>query len=227
MNAILILQSEVRRYIAQKQMRRYRLEEKMYREAEQERNEEEKRLIPTLGVKRAKEEAEKKYHERLRVLQHEIHEQERLEQQHAKEKRLLMEKRTYADDNELFNEFSSAGDERISPTRRPKSTTTGGMQSTLGNMPESMGNIERIDKSLPLPHYDEDLREYTFTKFASTYFQGNATSYFTKKTLKQPLLAIKSERDQLVRSYNENSRYISLFLLGSFGYLDHNSSIYV
>ncbi|CAF1306532.1 unnamed protein product, partial [Rotaria sordida] len=33
--------------------------------------------------------------------------------------------------------------------------------------------------------------------FASTYFQGNATPYFTRKTLKQPLLAIKSERDQL------------------------------
>ena len=72
------------------------------------------------------------------------------------------------------------------------------MQSTLGNMPHSVDNVERIDKPLPLPHQDEDLKEYTFTKFASTYFQGTATPLFTKKTLKQPLLAIKSERDQLV-----------------------------
>jgi myosin-7 len=197
MNAILILQSEVRRHIAQKQMRRYRLQEKMYREAEQERYEEEKRLIPTLGVKRAKEEAQKKYQERLKVVEREIHEQERLEQQRAKEKRLLMERRNYTDENDLFNNMFPSSDERTTPMHRPKTSTTGGMQSTLGNIPQSMDNIERIDKPLPLPHQDEDLREYTFAKFASTYFQGNATPYFTKKTLKQPLLAIKSERDQL------------------------------
>jgi len=198
MNAILILQSEVRRHIAQKQMRRYRIEEKMYREAEQERYAEEKRLIPTLGVKRAKEEAERKYQERLKTLERQIQEQERLEQQRAKEKRIIIE-RNYADDNDIFNNmFPSSSDERSTPVHRSKPVTAGGMQSTLGNIPQSMDNIERIDKPLPLPNQDEDLREYTFAKFASTYFQGNATPYFTKKTLKQPLLAIKSERDQLV-----------------------------
>ena len=180
-------------------MRRYRIEDKMYREVEQERYDEEKRLIPTLGAKRAKEEAERKYQERLKVLQREIYEQERLEQQRAKEKRLLMERKTYADDSDVFNNmFPSGSDERTSPVRRPKTSTTGGMQSTLGNMPQSTDNIEQIDKPLPLPYQDEDLREYTFAKFASTYFQGNATPQFTKKTLRQPLLAIKSERDQLV-----------------------------
>ncbi|UJR09223.1 hypothetical protein I4U23_013470 [Adineta vaga] len=198
LNAIVILQSEVRRHIAQKQMRRYRLEEKMYREAEQERYEEEKRLIPTLGAKRAKEEAERKYQERLKLFQREIHEQERLDQQRAKEKRLLMETKTYTDENDLFNNmFPSSSDERTTPVYRPTATTAGGMHTTLGNMPQSTDNIERIDKPLPLPYQDEDLREYTFAKFASTYFQGNATPHFTKKTLKQPLLAIKSERDQL------------------------------
>ncbi|CAF0829323.1 unnamed protein product [Rotaria sordida] len=198
LNSILILQSEVRRHIAQKQIRRYRIEEKMYREAEQERYEEEKRLITTLGVKRAKEEAERKYQERLKFLENEIHEQERLEQQRAKEKRLLMERKTYTDENDLFNNmFPSNNDERTTPIHRPSTITTGGMQSTLGNMPQLNDNIERIDKPLPLPDQDEDLKEYTFAKFASTYFQGNATPQFTKKTLKQPLLAIKSERDQL------------------------------
>jgi myosin-7 len=180
-------------------MRRYRIKEKMYREAEQERNEDEKRLIPTLGVKRAKEEAERKYQERLKSLERQIQEQERLEQQRAKEKRLLMERKNHADDNDIFNNmFPSSSDERSTPVHRTKPVTAGGMQSTLGNIPQSMDNIERIDKPLPLPNQDEDLREYTFAKFASTYFQGNATPYFTKKTLKQPLLAIKSERDQLV-----------------------------
>jgi myosin VIIa len=199
LNAILVLQSEVRRHIAQKQLRRFRIEEKMFREAEHERIEDEKRLATTLGVKRAKEEAERKYQERLKVLEHDIHEQERLEQQRAKEKRLLMERKTYTDENDLFNNmFPSTADERSTTIHRPNTMPTGGMQSTLGNMPHSSDNIERIDKPLPLPDQDEDLREYTFAKFASTYFQGNATPQFTKKTLKQPLLAIKSERDQLV-----------------------------
>ncbi|CAF3514389.1 unnamed protein product [Rotaria sp. Silwood1] len=209
LNAILILQSEVRRHIAQKQIRRYRIEEKMYREAEQERYEEEKRLIATLGVKRAKEEAERKYQERLKLLEHEIHEQERLEQQRAKEKRLLMERKHYTDENELFNNmFPSNNDERTTPIHRPSTVTTGGMQSTLGNMPQSNDNIERIDKPLPLPDQDEDLKEYTFAKFASTYFQGNATPQFTKKTLKQPLLAIKSERDQLKLVHVQHQHYL-------------------
>ena len=184
-------------------MRRYRIEEKMYREAEQERYAEEQRLIPTLGVKRAKEESEKKYQERLKLLENEIHEQERLEQQRAKEKRLLMERKHDTDENDLFNNmFPSNSDERMSKLiQSPRIVTTGGMQSTLGNIPQSMDNIERIDKPLPLPDQDEDLREYTFAKFASTYFQGNATHCFTKKTLKQPLLTIKSERDQLVCIY--------------------------
>ena len=228
LNAILVLQSEVRRHIAQKQMRRFRIEEKMFREAEHERSEEEKRLVPSLGAKRAKDEAERKYQERLKALEHEIQEQERLEQQRAKEKRLLMERKTYTDENDLFNNmFPSSQDERSTPVHRPSTVATGGMQSTLGNMPQSLDNIERIDKPLPLPDQDEDLKEYTFAKFASTYFQGNATPQFTKKTLKQPLLAIKSERDQLV------SRLLSLWdsmlisLSGCSGHLDHDSSIHV
>jgi myosin-7 len=212
-NSILILQSEVRRHIAQKQMRRYRIEEKMFREAEQERYEEEKRLIPTLGTKRAKEEAERKYQERLKLLEREIHEQERLEQQRAKEKRLLMERKNYTDENDLFNNmFPSNNDERTIPIHHPSSMATGGMQSTLGNMPQSMDNIERIDKPLPLPDQDEDLKEYTFAKFASTYFQGNAAPHFTKKTLKQPLLTIKSERDQLVSLIEKKTKKIYVII---------------
>jgi myosin-7 len=44
---------------------------------------------------------------------------------------------------------------------------------------------------------DENLDEYIFTKFAATYFQGNASAEYTKKPLKQSLLPLKSEGDQL------------------------------
>ena len=44
---------------------------------------------------------------------------------------------------------------------------------------------------------DENLDEYIFTKFAATYFQGNASAEYTKKALKQSLLPLRSEGDQL------------------------------
>jgi len=90
------------------------------------------------------------------------------------------------------------------------------MHSTLGNMPHSMDNIERIDKPLPLPNQNEDLREYTFAKFASTYFQGNATPHYSKKTLRRPLLAIKSERDQLWKINNFLIFLVQMVYLNSF-----------
>lgn len=201
--AILLLQRHIRRNNAEKHFRRHRLEQRLYDEAEEERAREEQRLIPQLGAKRAREEAERKYQERLRSVQRDLAEEERREEQRAKERRALAEqerrRRNETDENDLFNSmFPTTGHERSSSRQRPTtSTATSGMQSTLGHMPSSSSNVERIDKALPMPNLDEDLREYTFAKFASTYFQGNATPAFTKKTLKQPLLTLKSERDQL------------------------------
>jgi myosin-7 len=56
------------------------------------------------------------------------------------------------------------------------------------------------EMSLPVPEEDEDISDYKFAKFAATYFQGsNATHTYVRRTLKQPLLPLKNEGDQLVR----------------------------
>jgi myosin-7 len=44
----------------------------------------------------------------------------------------------------------------------------------------------------------EDLSEYKFQKFATTYFQGNVTHQYSKKPLKHPLLPLQTQGDQLV-----------------------------
>uniref|UniRef100_A0A8D3DIJ4 Myosin VIIA n=1 Tax=Scophthalmus maximus TaxID=52904 RepID=A0A8D3DIJ4_SCOMX len=44
---------------------------------------------------------------------------------------------------------------------------------------------------------DEDLSEYTFSKFAATYFQGLSTHTYIRRPLKQPLLFHEDEGDQL------------------------------
>ena len=225
--AIRTLQSAVRRYIAQQRLRRFRLEEDLYREAARERDNEEQRLLPTMGARRAREEAERKYQERIRAIKRDLDQREDQERHVAKQKRRLMEQNSEIDEHDVFNQMfpSHPDDDSRSRTRSKIRSTAGGMHSTLDHMPSSSGSNERIDRSFPLPKVDEDLAEYTFAKFATTYFQGNATGTFTKKTLKQPLLALKSERDQLV------SRRIfidlkNVFFLGGIGHLDNYTSIY-
>jgi myosin-7 len=56
-----------------------------------------------------------------------------------------------------------------------------------------------IDSSLPLPmpEDEEDISQYKFSKFAATYFQGNATHTYIRCVLKQSLLPLKNDGDHL------------------------------
>ncbi len=65
LNAILKIQSGVRKYIALKAYKRMRLENEKRMEVERFKMEEQKRLELQLGAKRAKQEAERSYNERL------------------------------------------------------------------------------------------------------------------------------------------------------------------
>ena len=53
--------------------------------------------------------------------------------------------------------------------------------------------------SIPLPAEEEDLSEYKFSKFAATYFQGQATPTYIKRQLPTPLLGLKTQQDRVVR----------------------------
>ena len=47
-----------------------------------------------------------------------------------------------------------------------------------------------------IPENEEDISNYKFTKFASTYFQGNTNAFYIRRPLKQPLLNLKGAADQ-------------------------------
>lgn len=49
---------------------------------------------------------------------------------------------------------------------------------------------------------DDDLDEYSFSKFASMYFQGAATPTHIRQKLRQPLLYHEDEEDILVLLFN-------------------------
>ena len=51
---------------------------------------------------------------------------------------------------------------------------------------------------MPMATEEEDLSEYKFSKFAATYFQGQATPTYIKRQLKQPLLGLKTQQDRVV-----------------------------
>ena len=178
MSAILRIQSGVRKYIAQKRYRRVKLDAEQRQEAERFKLEEQKRLELQVGAKRAKQEAEKSYHERLQQLEAEKREAERRERDQVKRKRDLIlnanqQSDVVKDDTNLVDEMFS--------TILPHQNQAGVHQGEL------------IMDSIPRLKGDENLEEYVFSKFAATYFQGNATPEYTKKPLKQSLLPLKSE----------------------------------
>lgn len=48
---------------------------------------------------------------------------------------------------------------------------------------------------------EEDVSEFTFQKYAATYFQGNITHKYSRRQLKQTLLPMKHDGDKAVRAH--------------------------
>lgn len=63
-----------------------------------------------------------------------------------------------------------------------------------------LDDIPMMEDNVPEEDYD-DLDEYSFSKFASMYFQGAATPTHIRQRLRQPLLYHEDEGDVLVLSY--------------------------
>ena len=182
MNAILKIQAGVRKYIAVKSYKRMKLEAEKRLEVERFKLEEQKRLELQLGAKRAKQEAERSYNERMQQLEMEKRELERRDKDEVRKKRDLIQNAKIHNQNDTVKDDNNLVDE---------------MFSTI--LPQNASNPqgEIIMDSIPRPKTDENLDEYIFSKFAATYFQGNATPEYSKKPLKQSLLTLKSEGDQL------------------------------
>ncbi len=134
-----------------------------------------------MGAKRAKEEAERSYKERIFQMEQEKRDAERREKDEVRKKRDLIQNAKQndfvKDDNNLVDEMFST----ILPHQHMHNPQNG----------------EIIENSIPRLKTDENLDEYVFSKFAATYFQGNATPEYSKRPLKQSLLPLKSEGDQL------------------------------
>jgi myosin-7 len=71
----------------------------------------------------------------------------------------------------------------------------------FADLPEGAGDEEGFGfdgftDSRIIPEDEDDITNFKFTKFASTFFQGNANAFYIRRPLKQPLLGHKSEADR-------------------------------
>lgn len=74
-------------------------------------------------------------------------------------------------------------------------------------------DIDELPMEEDLPQEDDDdLDEYSFSKFASMYFQGAATPSHIRQRLRQPLLYHEDEGDVLVLLFNHFKSLFQLFL---------------
>ena len=152
----------MRKYIAQKSYKRIKLESEKRMEAERFKLEEQKRLELQVGAKRAKQEAERSYNERLQQLEQEKRDAELREKDQVKKKRDLIQNAN--NQNDYVKDDTNLVDEMFSTILPHQSA--GGPQGEI------------IVDSIPRLKGDENLEEYVFSKFAATYFQAYSFLWF-------------------------------------------------
>ncbi|XP_035827560.1 myosin-VIIa [Aplysia californica] len=206
MLAVVQIQASVRTLLAQKKLRRLRIEYEMKMEAERIRKEEEAALKKKMNAKKAKEEADRHHVARLQAIEREVEEKEQIQRMEAQQKKTQAEdaERRLNDPvndsklevdydvvvDDLFN-FANQSDGRNMEGHEPEHFKD--LKVAPG---QSNGYIDG-DAMPRMIEEEEDLTEYKFSKFAAMYFQGNATHTNIRKALRQPLLQLSSEGDQL------------------------------
>ncbi|XP_028966812.1 myosin-VIIa [Galendromus occidentalis] len=197
--AVIVIQSFIRMLICKKLYQRMRIEQGAQLEAMRLRDQEEMTLSKQFGPKKAKEIAEKKYRERLaaiynRQVEEDVEVRKILEMKKAAI--LDAEKRQDEplDDSKLvdvifdFLPRSDSVNEQAGPTAFKDLE----MPRDANLNSEAEGSIP----SVPQDH-SEDLSQYTFQKFAATYFQGVQTHIYQKKPIKQSLLPLPTHGDTM------------------------------
>lgn len=219
--AIVKIQRFVRAFVARKQMMKLQKEVNSRAEAERLREQEEKLLCQQMNHKSAHEVANQKYLERLKELdrkerEERIAEEQRLERKKAVITDAVQRQDEVLDDSKLVDamfDFLPRSDNMsdiISATNGPSAfkdldqnmnRNGGRMSNGETNNNSSPTNYNGLDNqvglSIPqLPQEEiEDLSDYKFQKFATTYFQGNMSYHHLKKPIKQPLLPLQTQSD--------------------------------
>ncbi|XP_074658425.1 myosin-VIIa-like [Tubulanus polymorphus] len=199
LQSIVVIQSGIRRSLAQKKYKIIKQEHARRMEAERLRKEEEERLRKQMNAKKAKQEAERLHKERLAMIERDAIEAEKKTKLEAVQKREQIEhmekkRNEPVDDSKMVEEMFGFIDAQAEEGAAP--TAFKDLEESRRKAIQENG-FSMTDMQLPMPEEDEDISEYKFAKFAATYFTGNASHTYIRRVLKQPLLQLKNEGDQL------------------------------
>ncbi|KAH9525796.1 hypothetical protein Btru_002385, partial [Bulinus truncatus] len=206
MISIIQIQASVRTIIAQKKLRRLRIEYDMKMEAERMRIEEENALKKKMNAKKAKEEAERHHQERLIAIEREAEEREQQMKIGALQKSrqfedVIRRQNDPVNDSKLEVDYDGVVDDLFNFTEGGQNRSDQAPDVFKGLIPDGLhANGYVADSTMDIPAMvedDFDVSEFKFSKFAAMYFQGNATHTHIRKALRQPLLNLSSEGDQL------------------------------
>lgn len=162
------------------------------------KDEESRQLEKKYGKKKAREEAERKFQERIDDFERQEHEKDLMQREMVKKNKERLESAKIRadapidDSAEIDDMFGFLEDQKdnISESQAPSAFRDLPAPKVVQN-----GDIMSGIPTVPEDH--EDLSEYMFQKFATTYFQGTVNHQYSKKPLKHSLLTLQTQGDQL------------------------------
>ncbi|XP_064021334.1 unconventional myosin-VIIb [Pogoniulus pusillus] len=170
-----------------------RQKNKLKLEARNIRLEEEKRLVQVLGPAKAREEAMRLEKEHLATL-------EREEAEARERKNALDHKRTNHDvlsDQEMVDKIFGFLPAMIGGQEGQAPLGFEDLETKPNKLEEV--DLDMVPMSVELEEEADGLEEYTFPKFAATYFQGSSTHTHIRRQLRQPLL-YHDDKDNVLAS---------------------------
>ena len=205
--AALKIQAFIRGALARKKYYRLRDENRRRLEALRLKEQEESILRKQMNPKKAKEIAERKYFERLKEFESMKKEVEIEEKRQIEEKKAVITDAVHRQDEVLDD--SKLVDAMFDFLPRTENMSDQNGPSAFRDLERPNGELNNGDLiesetlAPPVPHEElEDLSEYKFQKFATTYFQGNVGHQYQRKPLKQPLLPLQTQGDCMVCTHH-------------------------
>merc|ERR550532_916705 len=185
-----------------RQYRKMRIEYRAKAEALKLKEKEQRELERKYGKKKAKEVAEQNFQERIEDLERQEYEEERRKEQKArlnqeKMKEAEMRKDQPIDDSAVVDDMFGFLEEQRDSVSESQAPSAFRDLPAPKNGYGTLSNGEVIMGVPTTPEDFEDLSEFKFQKYASTYFQGNVTHQYSRKPLKYSLLPLQTQGDQL------------------------------
>ncbi|XP_075363613.1 unconventional myosin-VIIb [Mycteria americana] len=191
--AVCVIQAYARGMFARRIYQRMKRENKCKLEARNIRLEEEKRLIQVLGPVKAREEAMRLEKEHLATL-------EREEAEARQRRNALANKPTNHDvisDQEMVDKVFGFLPSMIGGQEGQAPLGFEDLETKPNKLDEV--DLDMVPMSVELEEEADGLEEYTFPKFAATYFQGSSTHTHIRRQLRHPLL-YHDDKDNVLAS---------------------------